>query len=457
MWNKVLFTTLSTLIVLGEASKGGLRRTEECSSMPSVICSQEELSTFCEMIQTAGYSDSLGDGTHTVFAPTNEAIEKLGAGVVRALLNDVPTLMDIVAFHVVPDQSVPFSHLMCTKKLKMATGKDTRTVCRDGIRYQKGAGNTDEERPEIVAYDMMSCNGYVHEVDEVMLFRPLDIEVPPTASPTMSPSSSPTGGPTSGPTSAPTSGPTSGPTAGPTLAPTMGPTSGPTMMPTVVATEASTSEDIETMEPTFNDTMIPTENSTMFPDSNYTLEPMYNDTWAPTDNFTMYPDDNSTMAPTYNDTMVPTMNGTEYSNCTTLIESLCSDPDLAMVCSLMEVTGLGDKVSSDSNFTFFAPKNVAWGNIDSELYAIWTNDTTALMDVLWFHTLRGVELAESDLTCDETYMMGDGEYSQTFCGTEGGLYQFGAGNDSDNVPQLVVSDISVCDGVVHILDGVMLP
>jgi hypothetical protein len=61
----------------------------------------------------------------------------------------------------------------------MTNGKDSRTLCMDtspGVPvplYQKGNFNNADNPPEIVYFDMNACNGVIHELDAVMLFRPV--------------------------------------------------------------------------------------------------------------------------------------------------------------------------------------------------------------------------------------------------------------------------------------------
>ncbi len=51
----------------------------------------------------------------------------------------------------------------------MTNGKDSRTICKDGTTYQKGGGNSDDAKPEIISADIEACNGVIHVVSEVML------------------------------------------------------------------------------------------------------------------------------------------------------------------------------------------------------------------------------------------------------------------------------------------------
>ena len=53
-------------------------------------------------MKKAGLVDTLsGPGPFTVFAPTNEAFEKIPSATLTAVGNDIPTLTKILTYHVV--------------------------------------------------------------------------------------------------------------------------------------------------------------------------------------------------------------------------------------------------------------------------------------------------------------------------------------------------------------------
>lgn len=114
---------------------------------------------------------TLGSGNYTVFAPTNDAFASLPAGTLDALLKDIPALKNILLFHVVAGKRVYSKDLRCTKLVRMANKKNSRTVCLNKGKqiYQKGAGNPRTKMPEITAADIKACNGVVHVVSQVML------------------------------------------------------------------------------------------------------------------------------------------------------------------------------------------------------------------------------------------------------------------------------------------------
>lgn len=131
-------------------------------STADLACSNSDFSILCTLVTENGLADDLSEGSWTVFAPTNDAFESAprfpeGTDFVRLLLG-----------HVV-DSVVGSADLGCTERITMANGKDTRTQCEGASMYQKGKGNSDVQRPEIIDSDIEACNGVMHVVDQVIL------------------------------------------------------------------------------------------------------------------------------------------------------------------------------------------------------------------------------------------------------------------------------------------------
>lgn len=133
-------------------------------STADLACSNSDFSILCTLLVEHGLAENLRSATWTVFAPTDEAFE-----------NAPPFPSDrsiswILMGHTVPGVTIPAEDLACSELTTMGNGKDTRTVCkREGV-YQKGRGNSDEERPEIILADVEACNGVVHVVNQVILY-----------------------------------------------------------------------------------------------------------------------------------------------------------------------------------------------------------------------------------------------------------------------------------------------
>jgi uncharacterized surface protein with fasciclin (FAS1) repeats len=79
-----------------------------------------------------------------------------------------------------------------------------------------------------------------------------------------------------------------------------------------------------------------------------------------------------------------------------------------------------------------------------------------LVDILTFHAVAGEVVFSTDLNCTGPLTMANGKTSRTIC--EGvDIFQKGAGNPRDTMPQIVDTDIEACNGVVHVVNQVMLP
>jgi len=173
--------------------------TKEVCSITEIVCGNPDLNYFCASLTATGIADKFDDysGHYTVFAPSDSAFEHLGDAAIDYLMqpDNVDLLSKIFAFHTVEDQTIYSHDLTCQETIKMANGKDSRSVCRKQKLYQKGKGNSAEYRPEVVEVDIETCNGVIHVVNQVMLFDyPEELGIPLGAviSPTLPPSVAPT-------------------------------------------------------------------------------------------------------------------------------------------------------------------------------------------------------------------------------------------------------------------------
>lgn len=161
-----------------------------------LVCEVGIFDTLCMAMNATGLDELFGseEVALTLFAPTDEAFAKLGNARIDALFMNTPTLTDLLLFHTYVDSDLQSFDLVCTKRIEMANGRDSRTVCRSGLVYQNGSGNTPDARPQIIDGDIMACNGVIHAIDGVMLPYDLDKFIPVTSivDPTLSPTLAPT-------------------------------------------------------------------------------------------------------------------------------------------------------------------------------------------------------------------------------------------------------------------------
>lgn len=120
----------------------------------------------------------------------------------------------------------------------------------------------------------------------------------------------------------------------------------------------------------------------------------------------------------------------------------------------MQLAGLGDALS-EGTWTVFAPTNTAFEELGQELLDTVLADKALLTDILLFHAVDEVVKAE-DLFCTGQTEMANGQDSRTVC-KGGKIFQKGGSNPRNDMPEIVQTDIETCQGVIHVVDEVLLP
>lgn len=155
----------STLGMPGSALKSGVSTGKDLAI--SAAKSADHTILF-RALRVSGLTEQASSkGPFTVFAPTNEAFEKLPAGTVDELLKPAAKakLTKLLAYHVVKGK-LTSDQLQDGQKLKTVTG-GTLTVGKQGdtVTITDGAGNT----ATINAADVETTNGIVHSIDTVLM------------------------------------------------------------------------------------------------------------------------------------------------------------------------------------------------------------------------------------------------------------------------------------------------
>ena len=117
--------------------------------------------TLVAALQAAGLVDTLkGAGPFTVFAPTDDAFGKLPAGTVDSLLKDIPTLKDILLYHVVAGK------VMAADVVKLTEAK---TVEGKTVKIKVDGGKVFINDAQVIITDILASNGVIHVIDTVLL------------------------------------------------------------------------------------------------------------------------------------------------------------------------------------------------------------------------------------------------------------------------------------------------
>lgn len=116
--------------------------------------------TLVAAVEAAGLAETLkGEGPFTVFAPTDEAFAALPEGTVEALLGDIPTLTQILTYHVVPGK-VMSSDLTDGMMATTVEGRDVAIAVGDAVLVGPAT---------VTTADIEASNGVIHVIDTVLL------------------------------------------------------------------------------------------------------------------------------------------------------------------------------------------------------------------------------------------------------------------------------------------------
>lgn len=132
----------------------------EANSIVDVAIEAGSFNTLVAAVQAAGLAETLDQGgPFTVFAPTDEAFAKLPEGTIDSLLNDIPTLTDILLYHVVAGK-VMASDVVNLNEATTLNGKAFKIDVSDGVMI---------DNAKVVTTDIKAVNGVIHVIDTVIL------------------------------------------------------------------------------------------------------------------------------------------------------------------------------------------------------------------------------------------------------------------------------------------------
>lgn len=120
-----------------------------------------ELSTLVAAIQEADLADTLNNAENiTVFAPTNDAFEKIPQADLDALLADKEQLTQVLTYHVVGEKVAPDQ--LADGTFETLEGADLTTDETDGTYVVNDSA-------KVVCGDVMTENATVHLIDNVLM------------------------------------------------------------------------------------------------------------------------------------------------------------------------------------------------------------------------------------------------------------------------------------------------
>ena len=106
----------------------------------------------------------------------------------------------------------------------------------------------------------------------------------------------------------------------------------------------------------------------------------------------------------------------------------------------------------------FAPTDEAFTRLFDTLDS--DPSTETLKDILLLHVIAEQVLDKDDLKdqCWDQTTMANGDETRTICANDKqDIFQRGDGNSWDGIPEITAFDIHACNGIVHVVDEVLLP
>jgi transforming growth factor-beta-induced protein len=133
----------------------------EPQTIVDIAVADGRFTTLVAALQAADLVGALsGEGPFTVFAPTDDAFGLLPDGTVEALLGDIPTLTDILLYHVVSG-AVLAEDVVTLESADTLLGEPVAIRVEGGMVYINDA--------QVIITDIIVDNGVIHVINSVLL------------------------------------------------------------------------------------------------------------------------------------------------------------------------------------------------------------------------------------------------------------------------------------------------
>ena len=146
------------------SSSMAVTSSETVAPLPSVVDIAVDDGRFTTLVAALGAADLVetlsGPGPFTVFAPTDDAFNALPDGTVEGLLEDIPSLTDVLTYHVVSG-SVLAETVIGLESATTLQGADVKiSVMGSDVMLNES---------KVIITDIVGSNGVVHVIDAVLL------------------------------------------------------------------------------------------------------------------------------------------------------------------------------------------------------------------------------------------------------------------------------------------------
>ncbi len=159
--------------------------------------------------------------------------------------------------------------------------------------------------------------------------------------------------------------------------------------------------------------------------------------------------------------MADEMANAEATTPGTIVEVAQGNPDFSTLVAAVTAAGLGETLSSDGPFTVFAPTNAAFEALpEGTVETLTTEETEQLGGILTYHVVPSEVMAADLIAAIES--AGEGGY--TIETVNGGTLtaMLDGGNvvltdAQGNTATVTATDVDASNGVIHVIDAVLMP
>ena len=129
-----------------------------------------------------------------------------------------------------------------------------------------------------------------------------------------------------------------------------------------------------------------------------------------------------------------------------IIETAVGNPDFSTLVTAIKAAGLVETLSGTGPFTVFAPNNAAFAKIPEATLKAVLADKAKLTSILTYHVVAGKVMAKDVVKVTE---------AKTVQGTS---VKIDAANGvMINDAKVIKADIECSNGVIHVIDTVLMP
>lgn len=131
----------------------------------------------------------------------------------------------------------------------------------------------------------------------------------------------------------------------------------------------------------------------------------------------------------------------------TIAAIVSNDPNFSTLLAAVQAAGLASTLSSAGPFTVFAPTNAAFAKVPQDQLTALLNDPAALKALLLYHVVPGRVTAAQVVTLTSAKTVNGANVT---IAVNGGTVTI---NDST----VTKTDIAASNGIIHVIDTVLMP